>query len=314
MKASPTPRRKAGLLACGAIVLGVPSPVRAIEGIEGVTAVASKVSDDYFRTKLPDGSFQPEYYSFGEGGTWGGQISDATIDKLHFMDVARVIAEPLAGQKYMPARDPNNTKLLIMVYWGTTAVPDPPQLSPLYQEYYQALEEYRLLMDEGQPDEANAVLTAGLHVLAIANRQRDLLNFRNAKMIGYDYDGLVETDHGKYLSHTALGWRTNDEVSEIEGNRYFVVIMAYDFQLLWKQKKHKLLWETRFSINELHNQFDKALPAMAQYASRYFGQATHGLVRTRFPEGRVDIGEPTLVEFLFGADTPPVPGKEAGGK
>ena len=134
MKASPTPRRKAGLLACGAIVLGVPSPVRAIEGIEGVTAVASKVSDDYFRTKLPDGSFQPEYYSFGEGGTWGGQISDATIDKLHFMDVARVIAEPLAGQKYMPARDPNNTKLLIMVYWGTTAVPAPPQLSPLNQE------------------------------------------------------------------------------------------------------------------------------------------------------------------------------------
>ncbi len=296
------------------MLLGLAPSARAIEGIDGVTAVASKVSSDYTRKKLPDGAFEPESYAFGEGGSWGGQISDATIDKLHFMDVARVISEPLAGQKYLPARDPSTTKLLIMVYWGTTAVPDRPDVSPLYQEYYQALEEYRLLMDEGQPDEANAVLTSGLHVLAMANRQRDLMNFRNAQMIGYDSDGLVETDYGKFLSHTALGWRTNDEVSEIEANRYFVVLMAYDFQLLWKQKKHKLLWETRFSIDELRNQFDKALPAMAQYASRYFGQATNGLVRTRFSEGRVDIGEPTLVEFLFGTEKSTALAKETESK
>jgi hypothetical protein len=74
--------------------------------------------------------------------------------------------------------------------------------------------------------------------------------------------------------------------------------MAYDFQLLWKEKKHKLLWETRFSISERRNQFDKALPIMARYASQYFGQASNGLVRTRVPEGNVDIKEPTLIEFL----------------
>jgi hypothetical protein len=85
--------------------------------------------------------------------------------------------------------------------------------------------------------------------------------------------------------------RRDDMVAEIEENRYFVVLMAYDFQILWKQKKHKLLWETRFSIRQRHHNFDKDLPSMAQYASQYFGQDSHGLVHKEIPQGHVDIGE-----------------------
>jgi hypothetical protein len=83
-------------------------------------------------------------------------------------------------------------------------------------------------------------------------------------------------------------------ISEIESNRYFVVMMAYDFQMLRKRNKRKMLWQTRFSIEDLHNHFDKALPAMAQYASRYFGQDSHGLLRKHVPEGQVEVGEPTF--------------------
>lgn len=291
-------RRTIWLLAASSIwSTGIPN-LRAGDSVAGVTAVSSQVSDDYVRARLADGSFQPEAYAFGDGGNWGGPMSDATIDKLHFTDVVRVIAEPLASQKYVPARDPATTRLLIMVYWGTTTVPDPPDESPLYQQYFRDLAEYNLLMAQGLVAEADAVLTAGLHILAIANRQRDAINFRNAAMIGYDASGLVETDRGKYLAHTALGLDTRDQVAEIEENRYFVVLMAYDFRLLWKEKKHRLLWETRFSISERHNQFDKALPVMARYASQYFGQPSKGLVRNRVPEGHVEVREPTLIEFL----------------
>ena len=38
---------------------------------------------------------------------------------------------------------------------------------------------------------------------------------------------------------------------------------------------------------------------MAHFASSYFGQASHGLVRQVIREGRVDVGQPTLVEWLF---------------
>jgi hypothetical protein len=119
-----------------AVILGllVPTGARAADEVNGITAVASSVSKDYVRSKLPDGTFQPEFYAFGEGGNWGGQIKDPTIDKLHFLDVAHVIATPLASQKYIPATDPTKTGLLIMVYWGTTAVPGPSSASIAYAQ------------------------------------------------------------------------------------------------------------------------------------------------------------------------------------
>jgi len=258
---------------------------------DGITAVISRVSDDYVRARLPDGSFQPEYYAFGEGGKWTGETSDATFDKLHFMDVARAIAEPLAGRNYLPARDPAKTKLLIMVYWGTTAVPMRPEENPLYANFQQCLAEYKMLLAV-DPAAADGVLTSGLSQLAMANRETDRIDFKNAAMLGYDSTGLIGTDYGRYIAHTALGVDQRDQVAEIEEPRYFVVLMAYDFQLMWKEKKHKLVWETRFSVSERRNEFDRALPAMAQYASRYFGQSSNGLLRTRVPEGDVRVGEP----------------------
>jgi hypothetical protein len=272
-----------------------------VPGVEGIEAVATRVSTDYIRAKRPDGSFTTESYAFGKGGSWGGEISDPSIDKLDFSDVSHVIAPALLGQSYVAATDPKATRLLIMVYWGTTAVPPPYEDDPLYYNYRQCLDEYQRLIHQGgerMRDEANNVLSSGLHQLAMENRIRDLQDFKNAAMIGYDSSGLIGTEYGRYLSHTALGMEAKDEMDEIEQNRYFVVLMAYDFQLMWKEKKHKLLWETRFSINQRHNRFDSALPAMAQYAAHYFGQPTNGLVKKRVLDGRVDVGAPTLVQFV----------------
>jgi len=174
MKALNTDKIRVWLLAGIGIPLVFQTVALAAGDLEGTTAVASAVSNDYIRAKNSDGSFQPEYYGFGEGGNWGGDISDSTIDKLRFIDVARVIAEPLASQRYFPARNPNKTRLLVMVYWGTTVVPERPDMDPQYSEYNQLLEEYRLLMEEGQPNEANAVLTSALHILSSANHQRTI--------------------------------------------------------------------------------------------------------------------------------------------
>ncbi|HEY1792449.1 MAG TPA: hypothetical protein VGG34_05990 [Opitutaceae bacterium] len=317
----PNTPKTAPILLCGVLLLC--SVVARAAGDSGdITAVSSKASSDYKRGRLPDGSFQPEYYSFGKGGNWGGSISDSTIDKLTFLDVAHVIAEPLARQKYLPARDPKTTRLLIMVYWGTTEVPMSATEDPLYNNYQQSVAEYNSLLSQmtGAPagvqaalnDEADSVLTAGLRQLSIANHRRDQIDFNNAAMLGYDDDGLIGTEYGKNIEHTALGTTYKDEVAEIEDNRYFVVLMAYDFQILWKQRKHKLLWQTRFSIRERDHQFDRDLPAMAQYASQYFGQNTHGLVRKQVPLGRVEIGTVKslgVVSSEPAADKAPPPAK-----
>lgn len=301
---------KTDLTISGALALIVifgllaPFPSRAVEGAEGITAVASRVSKDYVRTKLPDGSFQRETYAFGKGGDSGGPIRDETIDKLGFMDIARIIAVPLAGQNYFPAKDPNKTKLLIMLYWGTTDGPGPLRESPVYETYRSEMQEANLLLQTGATDAGDALMSAALSLLEMEQSRRARIDYRNANLLGYnspDGEALIGTSEGNLREFTALRHSANsadDLIPEIEVSRYFVVLLAYDFELMWKKKTHKLLWETRFSINQPRNDFGKALPVMAATASKYFGQQSHGLVRQVIPEGHVEVHEPILIELL----------------
>lgn len=161
------------------------------------------------------------------------------------------MASPLASQDYLPGKDPNGTKFLIMVYWGTSWGPSD-----------------------------NPLVFRTKTII-------DMQLTRNAMLLGYADD--LRATIG--LDRNPLGWRRKDLFGDLEANRYFVVLMAYDFQLMQKQKKHKLVWETRFSLCEFGHDFGKELPMMAKYASRFFGQDTHGLVRNLVPEGQVDIGD-----------------------
>jgi hypothetical protein len=315
-------------LAAGLSALaGTQTVARAAEGAEFITAVSSIASKDYKRAKLPDGGFQTEYYSFGDGGKMGGPMSDPTIDQLKFMDVAAVIARPLAKEKFLPARDPKTTRLVIMVYWGTTQIADPIQDSAAFLQYQHVRDEIaaeppptpstpgqqaapskdlwamQAAMNNAPSgtDAEMSELSDSIAMIQMENHDRNRIDRKNAQLLGYDSEdslGLVGTDRGEWVGHTSLGRDQHDQILEIESPRYFVILMAYDFQLMWKEKKHKLLWETRFSINQPHNEFTKALPAMAQYASQYFGQNSHGLIRETLREGNVTVGEPTLVELL----------------
>jgi hypothetical protein len=241
-----------------ALVLGAPANAAAFDlttfnarGSNEITAVSARASDDYVRVRRADGSFPTETYAFGRGGNYGGPVRDPTIEAFGFEEVAREIAAPLATQNYLPSTDPANTRFLVMVYWGVSRGPGSNPLLFPTRELW------------------NMQLT------------------RNAMLLGYaeDLRASIGTDG------TALAIKRRDLFGDITLNRYFVVLMAYDFQLLMKQRKHKLVWETRFSLRETGHDFGKEFPMMAKYASQYFGQNSHGLVRTLVPEGHVEIGD-----------------------
>jgi hypothetical protein len=299
--------RVASTLLAGALALAATG---ALASDGEIAAISSQVSPDYARVRLANGSFQAETYTFGEGGRLAGPSQDNTIDGLTFLDVARVVAPPLEKKNYVPVEDrnPEKTNLLIMVYWGTTTgtagasdsleyqnlqrtqgpkqPPTPPPQSGGKSAGPSANSQAR--MNAATQNARQAVEDGAMAAVLAENWQRDQEDMRNALLLGYD-SALAQTSD---IGATPLSRRHDDLMSELEESRYFVVLMAYDYQALWKQKKHRLLWVTRFSVRARGADFEKLLPSMVGYASQYFGQDSHGLLRRELPEGHVEIGEP----------------------
>lgn len=310
------------LLLVGALPLALPPAALGDESGE-VVAVYASVSPAYSRTPAGGGSFKPETYAFGEGGRLGGVRRDETIDKLRFLDIARVIAPSLASKNYLPCKttDPRQTDLLIMVYWGTTVgtdrtsseaqyqiaeglIPPPPPLMslPPTGQGGTAMASDPSTSGRGSEGTAlaavkaanNSALQQSLTLMHIANGRRDQQDLDNATILGY----LPEMKRVQSYEMTpSLNQRRQDVLDEVEDSRYYVVLMAYDFQALLLHQQRKLRWETRFSIRERHNDFGQQLAAMAHSASHFFGQNSNGLTRVALPAGRVEYGELKVLGF-----------------
>jgi hypothetical protein len=260
-----------------------------------LVAVSARTSTDYKREKLPDGTFKPEMVTFGKGGLWAGAQADPSIDKMQFMDVVRAIAGPLAAQKYISSANPKETTLLIMVYWGKTNVPTSSSDSLEFQRASEASSRAETakntnIPEKGQRSQQDLADAAAMEDLE--SEARDKRDAENAAMLGYD----EEWKNTEAIGVGALSFRRTELKEELEDRKYFVVLMAYDFQLLWKQKKRKLLWETRFNIRDRGREFDQAINQMAIKASKYFGEDTHGVIRREVPEGKIDFGEIKVVD------------------
>jgi len=111
------------------------------------------------------------------------------------MDVARKIAAPLAGQNYVPSGDSKTTRLLIMVYWGTTETPEGTSSSVAYQAGQQASAALSVAKAASAGGSAGARAAeaaasseydAALQMMSATNARRDHLDFTNAQMLGYD--------------------------------------------------------------------------------------------------------------------------------
>jgi hypothetical protein len=269
---APKFRMEAWIVAVVAFAAALPLKAGIFDAVspsEKLTAVSSSSHNGYVRTRLPDGSFKPETFALGDSGVLGDffgdqySVVDPTLDDLKFPEIVRSLAGPLASQNYISVKDPNATKLLIMVSWGRTI--------------------------------------GGAHTSD--GNLRDMLNFENARLLGFDTEYAISSMEdastvffGRSIRSGIIDNLHADVLSAIEVDRYYVILRAYDFQAAWKQKNLKLLWETRFSLSERRHDFQRDLPGMAQDAALYFGQDSYGLVLKPIPEGHVHVGEATPVE------------------
>jgi hypothetical protein len=311
------------VLAAGAgTALFFAAPLRA-EYPEPVV-VSADVSRDYHRVRLADGTFRREMYAFVKGSRIPTDGVDLSLDHLNFVQLAHMLAPTLAKAGYLPESNPRKIELMIMVHWGMTAgsedthnTPGMDNLSAVSSGLFTTMPLISAAGGLNGPmagagggamrpggginPSANAAsnnaLNSTLAQINFDNHNRDDINGVNARILGMD-DGVEKAHFAPNLVSS------RDTMGELELDRDYVVLQAFDFQKSWKENKLKLLWETRFSIRAPGRHFDQQLPTMLLAAGPYFGQDTHGMRSRMIPNGNVEVGVPRVVGTVPDPNSP----------
>jgi hypothetical protein len=277
-------------LTLAVLVFAVGSAAAMGSGEAVKTSVFSSVHHGYHRTTLPDGKFKIETYALADGGGKNEGIVDRSIDDVSFQRIARILAEPLAERRYWPSSDPEKTDLLIIVSYGRTSGTEGAGDSAAHHDLYTRME----LLPDGQKG-GGGLQPSGHHPLeslltqiGMENDHRSRANQRNARLLGYQ-DELTRTD--TIAQYSAGGIYRGDLIADVEEDRYFVILVACDFRAATKEKKIRPLWSMRFNTAARGKNFEKTLPTMASFASRYFGKNSGGLLREAMPVGKVEIDD-----------------------
>jgi len=240
--------------------------------------VSATAVDDYTQKKFGPGAPKPETYLFFQGKFYGGVIRDRDLEHAQFSQIVQTLGKGLVQQNYLPSKDPKNADLLIVVHWGTTEV---------YQD------DWATTM--ALPNNNSDGWTTSMRLLQKKQKEDQQINFEmNAHLLGYGQQ-LSQRQAQASANHVST-----DEMNLLQNlgdERYFVILMAYDYRTMKKGIRPKLLWSTRFSMQGPGNKFTTALPIMSRVAADYFGHATgvKSVTISRMPEGKVEVGMPSVV-------------------
>jgi hypothetical protein len=291
--------------------------------------VNATASPDYTNRKFANGSPRPETYVFYEGKYFDGTTHDASIARTSFLDIARILAPNLAKQNYLPTRDVAGADLLIVVNWGTTATDQTTSKSDAefqfrFKDEFSDVQSYNTAVagyQAGQggamalpPDPANVTMDLMTDQAKAMSAQK--YSEFNASLLGYTNTLRKEMSH-QWASANGLGSEAESHLSDLNEERYFVILQVYDFQKLRHDREAGApapapagaaalpaftrpapaapapVWTMRINIRATGNNFKEALPAMSRVASDYFGKQLDDLKSEPTEVGRnadVEIG------------------------
>ncbi len=272
-----------------------------------VTAVYSRTYNGYQRPKSADGSPQREYYAIANGTFLPGASVDSSIDKVKFPQIAGATAQFLALRNYHLAPDAKQADFLLIITWGKTLPFSDSAIRSNRDSLFSTMNHYVTVKNDlkasggsshdisGAASKETILAQEALNDLQgevyqaqmFSDMQRNADEF-NAKLLGY-VDEINR--HDTPAQFAGAGTAYHDLIADLENERYFFVISAYDFPTATKTGKRKLLWATRVSIQAQGNKFNEAAGLMLAKASKYFGQDSGRLIQEFEPEGKVTLGE-----------------------
>lgn len=271
------------------------------------TMAHTVVSPDYQREQLPNGRWKPETYAIAMGQMLDPTGEDDSLTTLSTEDMAEIIANALYKEDFLPETNPEETDLLIVVNWGKTI----PYHDGLQQhsldrmaDAVNGMNQANLELGTDSPglgsggnvsagsNQFEAELETMLTVQSMSDRARHQANAYNAALLGFAPD--MADLHSSELVGGPQRLLLDDLEDEIESERYFVILQAYDFPELIQNKAKRILWMTRFSIRAKGRQFDQEFANMTNAASKVFGIKSNRLSRGLLP-GDTSLGEIEVV-------------------
>ena len=255
--------------------------------------IDSEASTTYNEVKENDGGAKYETYVFIKGNFYDGDFADKSLRTASFEEVAATLAENMKQRNYYPSSSPIEGDLLIVVHYGTTSVePDLEELFMLDSTDPYAQGETGLggFYSEGSEEEPgfsevysdDFVDLADLSDFGSNNTAQHQQTMRNNRL------GISKALNRKNITST----EEFDLRVEMQDERYFIILMAYDYEKLRSENERELLWTTRFSVPSIGTNFEDAYPALARAASAYYGTSLEKYAKTstHFGTGTVDIG------------------------
>lgn len=262
--------------------LAVTTALHGAWGGSNAIAISATSAPGYIRPTDPQGQPEPETYIFAEGVHMGGGTADGSQSRMTFEDVTKMLAVNLAKQSYYPTRDVPSANILIRVFWGSTLIFDDPQKEFEVEALNAALSSFSSTYAETQNADVGD-LNASLDRMSTSLNSKEAMMDRNAALLGYRRS--LDKERRKAMPST-------QELTmsvELAEERYFVVLMAYDYQFMRKEKKPKLLWVTRLSMRSPGNNFTEAFPALAFAGADIYGKSLDGLQRVRVNDREVEV-------------------------
>lgn len=281
-------------------------------------AVRARADSQYVAEKFGAGHVRDETYVFAKGRFFGGATRDRSLEKMPFIDIARSLAAGLVKQHYFPTKDLRKADLFIVVHWGVTMVmdnsyqlmgrtspigvgaPDTQRLEMMHQmaemeRYYGNASDTSMIQFLDRSYEFN-------HAAALANdslfqqMDRAATNVEaasNAQLLGFA-DDLRDDSRSSF--GTAEGAMLRDFLRD---ERYFVILLAYDNQMLLKENKLRLRWSARLSMRSPGMNFPRGVVDMATVGGMVFGHQMRS-VSIRRPTDRptkVEIGPLRVIDM-----------------
>ena len=133
------------IISLGVAVLGGLVAVECLA--DQIVTVNAAASPGYTQHKFGAGKTTPETYVVKAGQFVAGEMANDSLNGTPFRRVVEALAPELARRQYLPARNPKDADLLIVMNWGSGAVHWPLQAPAFFREPVNPDNKSQLLMD-----------------------------------------------------------------------------------------------------------------------------------------------------------------------